>query len=299
MFSFLIPVYNYDCRRLVCDLLHQCRRLRDEPGATAFAFEVVIADDASTDAALERGNARLAAEEGVRYLRVAENMGRARIRNYLARQARYDYLVLIDCDALVCTPDFVARYYRERDRADVVVGALRNPDVCPRGCELRYRYEQQAMRRRTVSYRQSNPYAYLSTFNLLVSRRVLLRLPFDERCTDYGYEDALMGINLQRACISIAHIDNPLVHNGMDRNDEFLRKTMTALRTLARLDGPMQEFSALARLCRRVDRLHLRPLVLAAYRAVRPLVRRNLLGRHPSLAAFQLFKAGEYLRLRH
>lgn len=298
MFSFLIPVYNYDCRTLVRELVRQCRELHAGSGTDGFAYEVVIADDASTDTAIERANARLADEEGVRYLRVAENMGRARIRNFLARQARHEHCVIIDCDALVCTPDFVRTYYRHRDEADVIVGALRNPDTCPPGCELRYRYEQQAMHRRTVAYRASNPYAYLSTFNLMMRRTVLMRLPFDERCTDYGYEDALMGLNLRREGITILHIDNPLVHNGMDRNADYLDKTMKALRTLHRLDGPMQEFSGVARMCHKVRRLHLRPVVLALYSAIRTPVRRNLLGRHPSITLFQLFKVGEYLLLR-
>ena len=153
------------------------------------------------------------------------------------------------------------------------------------------------MPRRSVAYRAAHPYESLSTFNVLFHRRVLLDLPFDERCTEYGYEDALMGINLQLNGYSIAHIDAPLIHNGMDRNADFLRKTETGLCTLSRLTGPMQEHSALARLCERITRWHLRPLVLAGYGLLRPFLRWQLLGRRPALACFFAYKAGEYLRI--
>ena len=46
----------------------------------------------------------------------------------------------LDCDALVCEPDFLRRYYEARDRADVVVGALRNPAVNPRNKKALYIY---------------------------------------------------------------------------------------------------------------------------------------------------------------
>ena len=303
MLSILIPAFNYDVRSLLQALVAQCRQLSTAlaaEGQGRFAYEVLLADDASTDAALETANRTLAeqlAADGVRYLRQTSNMGRARNCNLLAREARGEYCLLIDCDALVCEPDFLRRYYEARDRADVVVGALRNPTVCPRGCELRWRYEQAAMPRRSVAYRAAHPYESLSTFNVLFHRRVLLDLPFDERCTEYGYEDALMGINLQLNGYSIAHIDAPLIHNGMDRNADFLRKTETGLRTLSRLTGPMQEHSALARLCERITRWHLRPLVLAGYGLLRPLLRWQLLGRRPALACFFAYKAGEYLRI--
>ena len=303
MLSILIPAFNYDVRSLLQALVDQCRQLSTAlaaEGQGRFAYEVLLADDASTDAALETANRTLAeqlAADGVRYLRQTSNMGRARNCNLLAREARGEYCLLIDSDALVCKPDFLRRYYEARDRADVVVGALRNPAVCPRGCELRWRYEQAAMPRRSVAYREAHPYESLSTFNVLFHRRVLLDLPFDERCTEYGYEDALMGINLQLNGYSIAHIDAPLIHNGMDRNADFLRKTETGLRTLSRLTGPMQEHSALARLCERITRWHLRPLFLAGYGLLRPFLRWQLLGRRPALACFFAYKAGEYLRI--
>lgn len=297
MISILIPVYNYDCRALVRELHEQGRRLCKELAAESFAFEIIVADDASTDFEQEEQNAGLATLEHVRYLRGGENLGRARIRNFLAAQARYDYCLIIDCDALVCTPDFLRRYVAERDRADVVCGELRNPEVCPRGCELRFRYEKAAMHRRPVAYREQHPYAYLSTFNVLFHRQVLLALPFDPRCTEYGYEDALMGLMLERRGYSIAHTDIPLVHNGMDRNADFLRKTETALRVLSRLGEPLQSFSALSRLSRRLCRLHLRRPFLVVYALLRPLVRRNLLSHHPWLPAFHFYKLGEYSRL--
>ena len=90
MLSILIPVFNYDARSLLQALVDQCRQLSDAlaaEGQGRFEYEVLLADDASTDAALETANRSLAeqlAAEGVRYLRQTSNMARARTCNLLA-----------------------------------------------------------------------------------------------------------------------------------------------------------------------------------------------------------------------
>ena len=116
MLSILIPAFNYDVRSLLQALVDQCRQLSTAlaaEGQGRFAYEVLLADDASTDAALETANRTLAeqlAADGVRYLRQTSNMGRARNCNLLAREARREYCLLLACDALVCEPDFLRRY---------------------------------------------------------------------------------------------------------------------------------------------------------------------------------------------
>ncbi len=297
MFSILIPTYNYDCSRLVCDLDAQCAAfMACTPG---FDYEIILGDDASTDEKSVRANCDAVAHSAhCRYVAAEKNAGQATLRNRLADEAQFPYLLFFDSDAEVCTENFIATYWTNRDKADAVCGAVRNPDgEAKPGTELRWRYEHKAEGIRTVEYRMKHPYSYLTGFNLLIRRDVFQRIRFDARCTQYGYEDALFGLELQRQGFSIAHIDNPLIHLGIDSNASFLAKTETALRTLYTLGGPMQEFAGASRFQRKLQRAGLSQLFAALFRMVRPLLRRHLLGHNPSLHVFDVYKLGYYCNL--
>ena len=40
---------------------------------------------------------------------------------------------------------------------------------------------------------------------MMARRSVLLEIPFDERCTEYGYEDALMGVEMGKKGKKVFH----------------------------------------------------------------------------------------------
>lgn len=285
--SILIPTFNYDARALVTSMLNLL-------SSEAIEGEVVVGDDASTGpmAWLDE----MALQPHVRVLRSSHNLGRARNINRLAKAAQGEWLLIVDCDARV-EKDFSLRAYLEAGKqAPVVCGGLRHPDVnpCPEAT-LRYRYERHADKRRKAALRQRHPYNQFSTFNILIRREAFQRVRFDEACTDYGYEDTLFGADLERNGFSILHIDNPLVHEGLEPNDIYLRKTETALHTLHRLRTRMQGHSGVLAAVERLERWHLSGLVAQVYRLSRQLLRRNLLGRRPSLTLFNFYKLGYYL----
>lgn len=298
MISFLISTYNYDSSQLLHSLDAQCQQMKQNLPSSSFDYEIILGDDASTDYAAEQANHLACTTLGCRYLKMKENGGQARLRNALAQEARYPYLVFIDSDAALCTPDYVYQYWQHRDDAEVVVGALRNPLLkSVKGHELRYRYERAAESSRTVQARSAKPYACFTAFNLLIHRDAFMRVRFDEQCKEYGYEDVLFGIELQKRGISIAHIDNPLVHMGIDTNQSFLAKTETALRTLSSLPPSIQSEVGASRWEHRLHRFGLNVLAAFVFTLFRPLLRANLLGRHPSLLLFSIYKLGYYCKL--
>ena len=291
MLSVLIPTYNYDCRQLVVDLHRQGETL-GEP------FEIIVADDASTDSDVVAANRSVQSLSHVRWVENKVNAGRACIRNQMADLACGDWLLFVDSDAQV-PDDFSLRAYLDAaPDAAVVCGGLRHPatNPCPEAT-LRYRYERKADRRRAARFRNRSPYLHLSTFNLLVRHDVFLQIRFDADCKEYGYEDALFGVALRERGITIRHIDNPLVHMGLEPNDVFLEKSETALRTLHRLHGRMQGAAHVENVALRLRRLRLDGLFLWCYRCFQRPIRTNLLGRHPSLFLFSCHKLAYYLGL--
>lgn len=90
MISFVVPAYNEE-RYLGATLeaIHAAARAAGE------AYEIVVADDASTDA-----TAAIAAQHGARVVRV-ENRQIAATRNAGARAASGDLLIFVDADTAV------------------------------------------------------------------------------------------------------------------------------------------------------------------------------------------------------
>lgn len=225
-------------------------------------------------------------------------MPRAANRNTLADRSRGDWLLFVDADAAV-PPDFSFRAYAgAMERATVVCGGLRHPERNPNpAASLRYRYERAADRRRAARFRAQAPYDRFTTFNLLVRRDVFMQVRFDERIRQYGYEDVAFAAELERRGIAVLHIDNPLLHMGLDTNPDFLAKTETALRTAASMASELGSHCHVGRTAARLRRWHVAPPAAALFRLTRPFLRRNLLSSHPSLTLFTLYKLGYYLNL--
>ena len=90
MISFIIPAYNEE--RLLASTL---RALHAAAEAVGEPYEVIVADDASTD-----GTAAIAASHGARLVRVAYRQIAA-TRNAGARKAKGDFFLFVDADTLV------------------------------------------------------------------------------------------------------------------------------------------------------------------------------------------------------
>ena len=64
-------------------------------------YEIIVADDGSTDKHTCHINKEILELENARYILRKENVGRAAIRNFLAKEASYEWLLFIDGDMTV------------------------------------------------------------------------------------------------------------------------------------------------------------------------------------------------------
>jgi glycosyltransferase involved in cell wall biosynthesis len=292
MISVLIPTYNYTCYKLVSDIHEQLER-------SGVKYEVIVAEDGSKDQVSIIANQKIAELPNCKHIINKENLGRARIINFLINESKGDWCVIMDSDAQVVTTTFIKTYadYSKTD-SDVIVGSLVNPEKPPMpNATLRYKYEKAAEKFRTVEYRNANPYARFTTFNFMARRSVLLEVPFDERCIEYGYEDTLMGLELKRKGKEVLHIDNPLMHLGFDSNSVFLRKTETSLHSLKKIEKDMLPYTPLGRMVIKLRSMSLASIVCVIFKLAQPLLKANLLGNKPNLIVFSFYKLGYYLSL--
>ena len=286
--SILIPTYNDLCVNLVDELRQQAEQ-------TGIAFEILVADDGSTDTDIIRENSEITQWEHCHYLRQAENIGRAAIRNFLAKEAHYDWLLFIDSDMSMVRTDYLSEYI-SMEGADVIDGGVAiGGDADALKGNLRYRYEKAAEHEHTVEIRQQNPYRDFHTANFLIRRDLMLTHPFDERFRYYGYEDVLFGKQLRGDHIAITHIDNPMGFCTFESNPDFVAKTEEGLRTLRQFRDELRGYSRLITL---VEGIHL-PIIISLIRCWHRLFgkweRKNLCGSHPNLRLFSLYKLGYFL----
>jgi glycosyltransferase involved in cell wall biosynthesis len=289
MLSILIPTYNFDCSKLIGDLWQQAEALSSEDND--FQFEIIVADDASSHNEATQKVAQLAQNhEALQYVRLKTNVGRSAVRNILIDLAHGEWILMLDDDAQVIKDDFIAHYWRCRMKADVLCGDLTNPKEALSGHELRFKYEWAAMPQRTANVRNKAPYDRFTTFNFFAKKSVVKAIGFNTNIKEYGYEDVLLGLELKARGVRVWHLDNPLLHLGIDANDAFVRKTEAALRSFAALPDPYKQQTKLGRTLKQLNQWKLKGLAACLLKPWLPAMKKNLLSHQPSLLVFKLYK---------
>lgn len=284
--SVLIPTYNHVCVALVEQLLPLLQ-------AADIQYEVIVADDGSTDEDSIVANRAINQLSFCRFIERKKNVGRAAIRNFLASEALHAYLLYIDSDMTIISNLYILRYLQSGDMP-VIDGGVTICDTSD-ASNLRYLYEKAEEPHHTATERQKRPYQHLHAANLLMRRDIILAHPFDERFRHYGYEDVFLGKVLHQHHIPILHIDNPLGFCHFETNADFVTKTEEGLRTLYQFRDVLRGYS---RLLTFVSGIHLsivKSLIRLWHRLFRKAERRNLCGSHPSLLVFKLYRLGYYL----
>ena len=283
--SILIPVFDWDCSQLVKDLHLQGLSL-------GIPYEIIVADDCSIDVELREKNRTVTESlENCRFIGLSENIGRAAIRNMLADKAKYGKLLFIDCDVAVKDNSFLGNYIDASDCASIICGGMVHPDSLPApGVELRWTYEKEADKERAAECRNRAPYARFTPFSFMIDRDVFMQIRFDTSYNGYGYEDVQFGHELEKQGVSILHIDNPLVHLGLESNEVFLGKTRQAVENAYMHREEIGGSSRLLNHYNRVSKCCMRWVFRVIWAFSCKGMEKNLLGQKPSLKVFSLYK---------
>lgn len=304
--SILLPSYNNVCVSLVQVLQRQADALRGRLGKP-FRYEIIVADDGSTDAACIDANRVIGDMLHCRYLRMEQNVGRAQIRNVLISESRGDYVLLIDSDLFLCDDNYLYKY--ATSTADVVYGGTRiggeglamvdnEANTENLKGNLRYIYEKKAEPSHRAAFRQLRPNQEISVCNLYARRDIMEAHPFDSRFKAYGYEDVLFGKRLAESGIEVTHIDNPVLINEFESNSVFVKKTEEAILTLCRFEQDLEGYSNLKTKVTTLGRYIPLSLFRLWHRIMKNKEKRNLTGSKPNLLLFKLYKLGFFLENR-
>ena len=88
--------------------------------------------------------------------------------------------------------------------------------------------------------RRRHPSRSFMTHNFLIRKEVINAIPFNEELLGYGHEDTLFGFELMKAMVPVEHIDNPVMHDILVTNEQFLDNTDNGIRNLVIILGKLK-----------------------------------------------------------
>ncbi|WP_379952639.1 glycosyltransferase [Dokdonia sp. R78006] len=289
MLSILIPTYNTDITDLVQSICEQAHRAK-------ITFEVIFCEDASY--LYKEQNVQLLGNTSVKRLINATNLGRTATRTNLAHNATYSWLLFLDADVALPSINFIENYVSHLNSPhDIIHGGISyalddNDDFTLRSTYGIQRETQLAEKRCKTPY-------FIISQNILVKKEAFLKLNIIAS-NRYGL-DNIFSYQILKQGYDVQHIDNPVIHHGLEKNDVFLKKSIQAIETLIYYEekGLMaQDFT----------RLQKSYLTLKKYRGVLifrvtigkgiKYIEKNLMGKKPSLFLFDLNRLHHYITLK-
>ena len=283
--SVLIANYNWDVRALVKEVHEQL----SQSGTT---FEILCYDN-SKDSSYEKYNDELNALENVTYRLEPHHVGRSQNRNKLAADANYDWFLFLDGDSAVTHSNFVSNYLKASAEAMVACGGTAYGPKPKQEQLLRWTYGKER-EELSAGKRSEKPNSGFSSFNFLIKREAFELVEFNNELTEYGHEDTLFGQSLGEHHFNVLHIDNPLVHLGLDSNEVFLTKTQFALKNLKYLVDSkiLKNESKLTSYYLKLSKTRTKKVIKALYKRNQEKWVKNLCGPAPNMRTFDLYRLG-------
>jgi len=294
MLSIVIPVYNYNVFPLVSELKKQADSL-------GIIYEILVQDDVSQEFISE--NSQINSLKNCVFSINVENLGRGKNINSLYAKSKYNYVLIMEADALPENESYLKNYIEllSKSNPNVIFGGVKYPETVPSKEKLlRWKY---GINReiKSLSHRLKNNYDFVFTWNLLLKKEILLQFPFPEFIHEYGYEDSIFIENLRLNSVLITHIENYLIHHNSESNIDFIKKSERAVNNLHdlihfnKIDAKKIRLSNLYTI---LKKLHLTRIVKGTYLKTKKQILTNLTSENPNLYLLDFYKLGYYCNLK-
>ena len=293
MLSILIPTYNYNIFQLVSTIHKQVINSK-------IFFEIICIDDASPIAFDE--NLKINELDNVTFEVLQDNIGRSKIRNLLAEKAKYSWLLFLDADVLPENDNFIGDYLKYMDEeVKAVNGGLLYQSQNPEKNKLLRWFYGKSREALPTKIRNENPYLSFLTLNFLIHKSVFNQVSFNETIPNLRHEDTLFSYNLKQKNIKIVHVNNPVIHFGLDDFDIAIKKEKESLQGLKYLlDNNLidYEYLKISKLYCQLKRNKITPIVAFFYKIFQSNLLKNLSSDSPSLFVFDIYRIGYLCSLK-
>ena len=293
MLSVLIPIYEVKVEKLVNKLIKQCRKAKIE-------YEIICFDDGSSDR-IKSANKVIDLIMGVNYVELSENKGRAKTRNLLAKMARYEHILFLDCDTKIENNKYIKNYLSHIDGRKVICGGRKYSSSPPKNDNKLLHWKYGTRREsRSAAFRAQRKVSFFHSNNFVIDRHSMFENPFDESVQGYGYEDLALAYQLDQRGIEIVHIDNPTIHLGLEKSNVFINKCVEATTNLWHLykEGRVPH-TRLIKAYKFLDSYYLKTKFLKLFNTQKDAIFKNLYSNKPRLINLDLIKLAHMCELSH
>ena len=288
MLSILIPTYNYNIFPLANEIHKQCI-------ATNVVFEILCQDDCS-NSSFNIENEKINTLSHASFIVAKEKLGRGKNLNSLAATAQYDYLLILEADAIPKHEDYIFKILESlNNSSQVLFGGVTYPDYPKNDNQiLRWKFGNDR-EIKSLNHRLKKPYDFTFSWNLVIKKNIFDDIRFVDQITVYGYDDLIFRKKLKENCISIHHIDNPLVHINEEDSLVFLEKCKKAsldAYNITKSKIVNKNDISLTKVFYTVEQLRLKKVFAFAFAYFESQIKKNLLSKNPSLLLLDFYKLG-------
>ena len=160
---------------------------------------------------------------------------------------------------------------------------------------LRWKYGRKREEKSAI-LRRRTPH-FIVTGNLLIKKRLFQKI---NTVTDNLYgEDLVLSQHIKDREISVSHIENPVVHLGLESSNVFLEKSLQAVENIFVFEKNKelkQDFTKLQQTY--VTYKPVMPVLAFFTKATKTFIIKNLLSQKPSLFLFDIYKLYHYTTLK-
>lgn len=285
MLSILIPVYNYDIRQLVYAIHKQLL-------TSKITFEILCFDDYS-DNGISSSNTEIEQLQNTSYHILNNNLGRVAVRQTLAEQAAYNWLLFLDADVMPKYDEFISNYIALLSSDyDAIYGGFTYSNKTPKAeYMLRWSYGRSKEQMLAIK-RNQFPYKIVISGNFLIRKSLFISLNSQITQKGYGY-DNYFGALLKANKSKVLHIDNNVFHLGLESNLIYLNKIEQSVDTLLSLDRQNtinETENTLFNSHKHLKTLKLNYILSFIYKNFKSNFRKNLLSSTPNILVLQCYK---------
>lgn len=278
--SVLIPVYNYDCSKLVTEIYNQCKKEN-------INFEIIVGNDCSDQNFL--GIYKDLESKGLcRVITPEQNLGAGAMRNFLARNCNYNHVLIMDSDTLPANDSFIETYLSYCNKDALICGGFKYQNQKPsKEYMLRYKYGKN-IEVKSHTERAKHPYNHFISMCFMCPTYIMKDIGFDSEI-GMGYEDAYFGFLLRQNNVEILHINNPVIHELKETTLEYLKTTEKYIDNLYKHKHELKNVVKLLKYYNKKGNFT-KKILSKSYKPFKPILTKQLTSKNPNLKLFAFYK---------
>jgi glycogen debranching enzyme len=257
-------------------------------------YEVICYEDGSKKF-IEENKKAIQSIANAKHIISEANKGRITTRQSLAEMAKYDWLLFLDADVILKKKNFLQDYLKFiNGNYEAVYGGYAYDSESPeKQFILRWKYGKK-YEYIDAEIRNKTPYKIVISGNFLVKKSMFLNINSQIENDGYGYDNYL-GALMKFNKIKVFHINNNVIHTGLDNNSAFLTKVERSVETILEINQNHSTAiteNSLLEFYKKIKYLGLSRLLAFIFKLLKTTIQKQLLSSNPNLTLLQFYKLG-------